>query len=118
MLRVSLTATRPPTARPPEHSATQPLATTGPPDHLSNSPPDRPDRQLGMCFFANRMMFDDNGYRVYPSDPCHLAKFHDPENPCAEVPRANFDTFVWGFTTVFEVLSGENWNAVYYDTVS
>jgi len=72
---------------------------------------------LGMCFFANRMMFDDNGYRVHPSDPCHLAKFHDPENPCAEVPRANFDTFVWGITTVFEVLSGENWNAVYYDTV-
>ncbi|CAK8987174.1 L type [Durusdinium trenchii] len=32
----------------------------------------------------------------------------------AETPRANFDNFFWGFVTVFQVLTGENWNEVLY----
>ena len=28
------------------------------------------------------------------------------------VPRSNFDTFPWAFTTIFQIMSGENWNTV------
>merc|ERR1719214_215850 len=31
------------------------------------------------------------------------------------VPRAHFDTFLWSFVTIFQMLSGENWNTVMYD---
>lgn len=31
------------------------------------------------------------------------------------VPRAHFDTFLWAFVTIFQILSGENWNTVMYD---
>jgi hypothetical protein len=30
------------------------------------------------------------------------------------IPRANFDTFVWAFVTVFQVMTGENWNTIMY----
>eukprot|EP00762_Andalucia_godoyi_P001647 ANDGO_07082.mRNA.1 Sodium channel protein 60E len=33
------------------------------------------------------------------------------------IPRANFNTFLYGFTTVFQVLTGENWNDVMYETI-
>ena len=39
----------------------------------------------------------------------------DPRYNDADVPRANFDDFMWSLVTVFQVLSGENWNAVLYD---
>ena len=39
----------------------------------------------------------------------------DPRYADADVPRSNFDDFMWSLTTVFQVLSGENWNAVLYD---
>ena len=32
-----------------------------------------------------------------------------------EVPRHNFDTLLWALVTVFQVLTGEDWNAVMYD---
>jgi hypothetical protein len=32
-----------------------------------------------------------------------------------EVPRHNFDTLLWALITVFQVLTGEDWNAVMYD---
>jgi hypothetical protein len=32
-----------------------------------------------------------------------------------DVPRHNFDTFYWAFVTIFQVLTGENWNTVMYD---
>merc|ERR1719247_433107 len=37
------------------------------------------------------------------------------EDATACVPRANFDTLLWAMVTVFQVLSGENWNTVMYD---
>ena len=37
------------------------------------------------------------------------------ENFDGEKPRAHFDNFWWGFVTVFQVLTGENWNEVLYD---
>mmetsp|Transcript_35025 Transcript_35025/g.89980 ORF Transcript_35025/g.89980 Transcript_35025/m.89980 type:complete len:1901 (+) Transcript_35025:285-5987(+) len=30
------------------------------------------------------------------------------------IPRANFDTFTWGFVTVFQIMTGENWNTIMY----
>mmetsp|Transcript_55141 Transcript_55141/g.124132 ORF Transcript_55141/g.124132 Transcript_55141/m.124132 type:complete len:1891 (+) Transcript_55141:150-5822(+) len=30
------------------------------------------------------------------------------------IPRAHFDTFIWGFVTVFQVMTGENWNTIMY----
>jgi len=30
------------------------------------------------------------------------------------IPRAHFDTFPWGVVTVFQVMSGENWNTIMY----
>ena len=32
-----------------------------------------------------------------------------------EIPRHNFDTLLWALVTVFQVLTGEDWNAVMYD---
>src|SRR3546814_388590 len=61
---------------------------------------------LGMALFANRLRFDDEGYPVGLSNP----DWKD-----AEVPRSNFDTFQLAFTTTFSVLTGENWNVVFYD---
>jgi hypothetical protein len=37
----------------------------------------------------------------------------EPDLSC--VPRAHFDTFIWAFVTIFQILSGENWNTVMYD---
>eukprot|EP00163_Fabomonas_tropica_P014779 TRINITY_DN2686_c0_g2_i1.p1 TRINITY_DN2686_c0_g2~~TRINITY_DN2686_c0_g2_i1.p1 ORF type:complete len:1526 (-),score=377.56 TRINITY_DN2686_c0_g2_i1:447-4610(-) len=34
-----------------------------------------------------------------------------------EVPRHNFDNFLWSIITVFQILTGENWNEVMYDVV-
>ena len=61
---------------------------------------------LGMSFFANRMNFDDIGYPVTPGKDGF---------EYTTVPRENFDTFLWGFTTVFAILTGENWNVVLFD---
>ena len=33
----------------------------------------------------------------------------------ADVPRSHFDSFFWSFVTVFQILTGENWNTVMYD---
>ena len=33
----------------------------------------------------------------------------------ARCPRHNFDTLLWALVTVFQVLTGEDWNAVMYD---
>ena len=39
---------------------------------------------------------------------------HDYVACLAATPRPNFDSFWWGFVTVFQILTGENWNAVLY----
>lgn len=33
------------------------------------------------------------------------------------LPRANFDNFFWSFVTVFNLVTGENWNLIFYNTV-
>ncbi|KAG2498044.1 hypothetical protein HYH03_003805 [Edaphochlamys debaryana] len=35
----------------------------------------------------------------------------------SQVPRANFDNLFWGLFTVFQLLTGENWNDVMYDSM-
>lgn len=61
---------------------------------------------LGMQLFANRMKFDGDGYVI----PIGSEGWDE-----AMSPRANFDDLTFAFTTIFQVLSGENWNAVMYD---
>eukprot|EP00762_Andalucia_godoyi_P008681 ANDGO_00428.mRNA.1 Muscle calcium channel subunit alpha-1 len=35
-----------------------------------------------------------------------------------EVPRSNFDTIYWSMITVFQILTGENWNEVMYNCIT
>ena len=35
-----------------------------------------------------------------------------------EGSRANFDDILWGFVTVFQVLTGEDWNNVLYKAMA
>ncbi|DBA00730.1 TPA: hypothetical protein N0F65_001201 [Lagenidium giganteum] len=58
---------------------------------------------IGMQTFANQFCFDGTGYPTNQTDPE------------AVIPRANFDTLLWSLVTVFQVLTGENWNEVLYD---
>jgi hypothetical protein len=34
-----------------------------------------------------------------------------------QVPRNNFDTLLWSAVTVFQIITGENWNSVMYDGI-
>ena len=62
---------------------------------------------VGMQLFANRLHFDKaNGV---------LLDISDSNYANGDVPRSNFDDFFWSMTTVFQVLSGENWNTVMGD---
>jgi len=68
---------------------------------------------MGMQFFANKMRFD--------MDDGHTLDFkNDPDSPVndpfyTDIPLSNFDSFVRAVVTIFQVLTGENWNAVMYD---
>jgi hypothetical protein len=78
---------------------------------------------MGMNFFATEFHFDNtddpakvlnDGDAVFcPGTKSGLGT--EPNMDC--IPRANFDTFVWAFTTVFQIMSGENWNTVMYDAM-
>merc|ERR1719174_3426861 len=99
---------------------------------------------MGMQFYATRLRFDedDEGHKTRmelsmiasgspdPEEPYCIPKadlaFHPTytdiwgnsllmEEATGCVPRANFDTLLWAMVTVFQVLSGENWNTVMYD---
>ena len=63
---------------------------------------------VGMQFFANRFRFDANGVAVPLDDPNHAT---------SDQPRAHFDTLGWALITIFQLLSGENWNTVMYDGI-
>lgn len=38
-------------------------------------------------------------------------------NPMQPKPRANFDTFIQSLLTVFQILTGEDWNTVMYNGI-
>jgi len=58
---------------------------------------------LGMQLFGEAMSKGENYGCGGGDDSC--------------VPRANFSTFLWSFVTVFQVLTGENWNEVLYNGI-
>jgi hypothetical protein len=60
---------------------------------------------LGMEFFATKLHFDDHGYALHWNDTAFAE---------SESPRTNFDDFWSAFLTVFQILSGEDWNVVMY----
>jgi len=94
---------------------------------------------VGLQFFANRFRFGDDGHHIeltvgplegnpefeWNADvPLYGMKtsmwkdkdvYLNPEFMAADVPRAHFDDVYWSATTIFQVLSGENWNTVMYD---
>merc|ERR1719171_2304224 len=67
---------------------------------------------MAMSFFATKFHFDDDGYLIEDGDAKWCPGGFEDES-C--IPRANFDTFLWSFVTIFQILSGENWNTVMYD---
>jgi voltage-dependent calcium channel L type alpha-1D len=62
---------------------------------------------VGLQFFSNRLHFNPQ-----TGAPVSITS---PQYASGEIPRANFDTFIWSMVTVFQVLTGENWNSVMYD---
>lgn len=75
---------------------------------------------IGVQFFANRMRFDSEGYSIPigGESPRTHQLWSDTRREAlggVEIPRANFDTTLNAFVTVYQVLSGENWNTVMYD---
>jgi hypothetical protein len=40
------------------------------------------------------------------------------EDEDGKSPRANFDNIWWSMTTIFQILTGENWNEVMYITIN
>eukprot|EP00750_Incisomonas_marina_P023877 INCI5064.11.p1 GENE.INCI5064.11~~INCI5064.11.p1 ORF type:complete len:1600 (-),score=279.45 INCI5064.11:3730-8529(-) len=66
---------------------------------------------LGTSLFSNRMRFDRLGYRVDLEDTANF--FSDAAQE--SIPRSNFDNVGDSMLTVFQVLTGENWNVVMYD---
>jgi voltage-dependent calcium channel L type alpha-1D len=56
---------------------------------------------VGMQMFGNQFRFDAEGF------PVPLSK------EAAYIPRSNFDTILWSMVTIFQILTGENWNEVF-----
>ena len=62
---------------------------------------------VGMQFFSNRLHFDSvTGSHIDVTDPKYAS---------ADISRSNFDDIFWSAVTVFQVLTGENWNEIMYD---
>ncbi|KAG6970072.1 hypothetical protein JG688_00005042 [Phytophthora aleatoria] len=65
---------------------------------------------VGVQFFGNTMRFDDEGYPT----PFNLEEFWNGTVRLFIVPRNNFDTLLWAAVTVFQIITGENWNNIMY----
>eukprot|EP00398_MALV-I-01_sp_L67-1_P000315 gene315-275_t len=65
---------------------------------------------MGISFFATKFKFDDDGNTLDIPGP-----FCDDNEGLFCIPRANFDNILWAMDSVFQVLSGENWNEIMYD---
>jgi hypothetical protein len=62
---------------------------------------------LGLQLLAHKLHFDPTtGYAI---------KFGDPGYSDADIPRSNFDDFTLAAFTIYQILSGEDWNVVMYD---
>jgi hypothetical protein len=67
---------------------------------------------MGMNFFALKFHFEGGDGPKIPGDSVWCP---GGEGDVSCVPRAHFDTFLWAFVTIFQIMSGENWNTVMYD---
>jgi hypothetical protein len=77
---------------------------------------------VGMQFFAKRYMFDNDTGEPVEWEPQlynDTTPLHAPWSKAKpyETPRTNFDDLTNSFLAVFQVLSGEDWNAVQYDAM-
>jgi len=73
---------------------------------------------VGMQLFANKLCFDPETGR--PAEQVAPDVFAEDPGICPdpfERPRSHFDDLLWAFVTVFQVLTGENWNTVMYDCI-
>ena len=74
---------------------------------------------VGMQIFANRLRFDADGLPVSFKDYDKFDPTHKTNKTIMiqnkHQPQAHFDTLGWALVTIFQVLSGENWNVVLYD---
>jgi hypothetical protein len=84
---------------------------------------------MGTTFFSRTFRFtvDADGHKVQVPGPSRApycpgedengvwVASLDGNVDC--IPRAHFDGFLMAFVTVFQVLSGENWNTVMYDSM-
>ena len=70
---------------------------------------------MGQSFFAMKFMFDDNDHLVPPENQELMCPNGLGDIP---TPRAHLDDFLLGFVTIFQILTGDNWNAVMYDGAS
>lgn len=61
---------------------------------------------LGMQLFANKMKFDEGGLRIPVTDLRWQTVVSQ---------RTNFDDFAKSFMSVFQILTGEDWNAIMWD---
>ena len=62
---------------------------------------------VGMQILSNRLRFShEHGSAI---------GINDDNFNSADIPRSNFDNFFWSMVTVFQILSGENWNSIMYD---
>eukprot|EP00746_Dinoflagellata_sp_MGD_P070983 gnl/MRDRNA2_/MRDRNA2_28979_c0_seq1.p1 gnl/MRDRNA2_/MRDRNA2_28979_c0~~gnl/MRDRNA2_/MRDRNA2_28979_c0_seq1.p1 ORF type:complete len:1603 (-),score=314.70 gnl/MRDRNA2_/MRDRNA2_28979_c0_seq1:143-4951(-) len=75
---------------------------------------------MAMQFFAVSFHFDgDNAHQPDKAGDGYCGPDKNNGRPPVEdlscVPRSHFDNFLWAFVTIFQILSGENWNATMYD---
>ncbi|KAK3250718.1 Caveolin-2 [Cymbomonas tetramitiformis] len=60
---------------------------------------------------------EDTGLCVaYPVEQTEKTDYLVRVGP-SDVPRHNFDNIFWSFITIFQILTGENWNEVMYDAI-
>jgi len=73
---------------------------------------------LGMQFMANRFRYNAETEAALdiPEGPeigDITSLYYEPGDYYR--PRAHFDSLEWALTTIFQILTGENWNTVMYD---
>merc|ERR1719387_2329898 len=74
---------------------------------------------MGVNFFARTFFFDGDGRWVPPERRAEVCPADQATSAGISscTPRSHFDTFLWAFVTIFQILSGENWNEVMYDSI-
>ncbi|KAF4672946.1 hypothetical protein FOL47_011216 [Perkinsus chesapeaki] len=72
---------------------------------------------MGMSLFATKLRMDADGKKISDDLLAPWPRSQCPGGGYDCVPRSHFDTFLWSLITVFQILTGENWNTVMYDAV-